>query len=346
MAQDERGSTFSAKAPAKVLLTGEHAVVYGSPAIALAVNRFATTTVRSHNEHGFCFTLKDLKSSVRFTLSTLCRVRDRLLSAYRQFIEGKRSIREVLVAPGELFQFTLATVLDICKVELEEGLDIHLHSSIPIGCGMGSSAATVVSLVRALLHHFHIEKGLDWIERLIFDVERLQHGTPSGVDSFISLHGGCAVFQQKNPPRSLEMPQEPLWIVNTGTPDSSTGEAVSLVSKQWKNSSVWHDFEDVARRVERALTSKNIPELSLALSLNQRLLEKIGVVPERVRAFVREIEKRGGTAKISGAGAVRGQTAGILLVLSKEPIEDLCQQYGYERFCIKGERAGASISAL
>jgi len=346
MAHSKNTASFSSRAPAKVLLTGEHAVVHGTPAIALAVNRYATTTIRSQREKGFCFNLSDIKRTLRFTLSTLKRVRSRLQTAYRQFADGKRSIRDVLVAPGELFQFALATVLDICKVEMEEGLDIHLHSTIPIGCGMGSSAATVISLVRALLRHFNIEKGIEWIERLIFEIERMQHGTPSGVDAFISLHGGCVRFQQKGPQKSLEMPQTPMWIVNTGTPTSSTGESVLEVSKKWAKSPIWYEFEKVALDVEKALTSKSTSDLGSALSHNQHLLETIGVVPERVKSFVREIEQQGGSAKLSGAGSIKGDSAGTLLVLSKEPIDALCQKHGYEHFPIEGESSGASVSTL
>ncbi len=339
-------SILSSRAPAKVLLTGEHAVVHGAPAIALAVNRYATTTIRSQREQGFCFNLSDIKRTLRFTLSTLKRVRTRLQIAYRQFTDGKRPIRDVLVAPGELFQFALATVLDICKVEIEAGLDIHLHSTIPIGCGMGSSAATVISLVRALLRHLNIDKGIEWVEKLIFEIESMQHGTPSGVDAFISLHGGCVRFQQKGPQKPLEMPQTPMWIVNTGTPECSTGECVMEVSKKWDQSPIWYEFEQVALDVEKALTSKSSSDLGSALSHNQHLLETIGVVPEKVKNFVREIEKQGGSAKLSGAGSIRGQSAGALLVFSKEPIEKLCQKHGYEHFLVEGELSGASVSTL
>jgi len=350
MAVAKTESFFSARAPAKILLAGEHAVVHGAPAIGLAINRFATTTVRPREGSRVSFTLSDLKNTFDFTLATLRRVRDRLLLAYRQFIEGKKSIREVITAPGDLFQFALASLLDICKLELEEGLDIHLCSSIPIGCGMGSSAATIVSLVRALLYHFGIERGVDWIEKLIHEVERLQHGTPSGVDSFISLHGGCVRFQRGGPPKPLEMPSAPIWAINTGSPKSSTGECVSAVSKKWKKSSIWEEFGEIAFDVERALATKKTTFLATAFSRNQRLLETIGVVPDKVKAFVKELELQQGSAKISGAGSIRGQSAGILLAISDESsdesVEQLCQKYGYECFQLEGERSGATVSNL
>jgi mevalonate kinase len=196
------------------------------------------------------------------------------------------------------------------------------------------------------LLHFNIEKGIDWLERLILEIESMQHGTPSGVDSFISLHGGCVRFQQKGPQKPLEMPQVPLWAVNTGAPESSTGECVSHVSKNWNKSPIWYEFEQVALDVEQALTSKSSSDLGSALSHNQHLLETIGVVPEKVKEFVREIEQQGGSAKLSGAGSIKGQSAGTLLVLSKEPIEELCQKHGYKCFLIEGESSGASVSTL
>jgi len=346
MALKKQGFLFSARAPAKVLLTGEHSVVYGAPSLAMAVNRFASTEIRARKGSGIFFDLKDFKNSVRLTLSTLRRIHNRLIQAFETFKSGKRSISQVLRSPFELFEYTLASLLDICKIELQAGLDINVHSTIPVGCGMGSSAATTVSFVKALLYHFGIDKGLDWIEKLIFETEKLQHGQPSGVDAFISLHGGCVKFQKGHKPQPLSLPTLPLWVVNTGTPESTTGECVCSVRKKWGGTSIWNEFAQATSNIEQAITSQDIDALCKGFADNQRLLSDIGVVPAKVARFVKEIEHIGGCAKISGAGSIRGDSAGIVLVFAPTSIEQLCSQFGYTYFCLEGESQGASIDTL
>lgn len=333
---------LSSRAPAKIILSGEHAVVYGCPSIAIAVNRYAITEIERNQDQGIFFTLSDLRTTLKITLSTLRRVRDRLLETYRRFIEGKAGIREVVTAPADLFQYALLSLIEDCQIDPLDAMRITIHSSIPIGCGMGSSAATVVSFVKAILHFFHINKGIDWVEKFILDVERLQHGKASGVDSFISLHGGCVRFQKEHLPYRLEMPQQSMWIILTGNPESSTGECVSAVSKKW-TSHYAKEFEEVTTLFEQGLQKKDTATLLEAMKKNHRLLTMLGVVPEKVQSFISSIESFGGAAKISGAGSICGEGGGVVIAIADKNIESLCQQYGYQIFPLKGEMLGATV---
>ncbi len=337
----EKDFLFS-RAPAKIILSGEHAVVYGCPAVAVAVNRYATTEIATNPDQGIFFTLSDLRTTLRLTLSTLRRVRDRLLETYRRFIEGKAGIREVVTAPADLFQYTLLSLIEDCQIDPVCGVRINVHSTIPIGCGMGSSAATIVSFVKAILHFFHIDKGIEWIEKLILDVERFQHGRASGVDSFISLHGGCARFQKGKTPCRLDMPHHPMWIILTGRPESSTGECVAAVSEKW-NAHLTAEFEEVTSLFEHGLKEKSSSQLIETMRRNHQLLATLGVVPEKVRSFISAIEKQGGAAKISGAGSIRGDSGGVVIAISEAPLEPLCTQYGYQLFPLEGEMLGAKV---
>lgn len=334
---------LTARAPAKVLLSGEHAAVYGHPALALAVDRYATTEIYSDRRLDVFLDLCDLRKTFRVTLSTLKTIRERLLLAYRRFMNGTLSIREVVRTPADCFHFALVSLLDACEIELTEGINVRLSSTIPIGCGMGSSAATIVSFVKALLHFFRIDRGLDWVERMINEVEQLHHGRPSGVDSFVSLHGGCLQFQKGQPPQKLHMPQGDLWIVNTGRPESTTGECVSAVKEKWEKSHIWDEFKAVTQTIKESMVGGNHAALAAGLRANQWLLERIGVVPKKVSSFIASLAQQGSVAKISGAGAIRGDAGGIVLVIPQEPIQSLCDMYGYSCFPLRGEANGAAV---
>lgn len=334
---------MKAIAPGKLILSGEHSVVYGKPAIAMAVDRSAESViVPEGGEDLVAFDLQDLSQSESFTLRALRELKSRVLKNYRLFLDGKLGIRDVLYKPVELFQFAFITILDGLHLKVANGVKIQLHSNIPIGCGMGSSAATVLSVLRAIGHYFRVEFRPEWYQAYSLEAENLQHGHASGVDTYISLHGGCARFQEGQAEK-IPLPRMPMHLVHTGTPATTTGECVSRVRELHGASSIWNEFEAVTREMERALATNSTEDIQNAMRANHALLCRIGVVPARVQEFVADIEKWGAAAKVCGAGAVAGDQGGMVLVTSEQAPKDICAKYGYDLISVRGEPLGARI---
>lgn len=331
-----------ATAPAKIILTGEHSVVYGQPSIVTAVNRFAYAEILPGISSDISLTLSDLKQRASSTLRTLRVLRERLLESYRLCMKGQLSIREVLQKPAELFQYTLISLIDTFQMEIQKGFHISLRSDIPIGCGMGSSAATIVSVIQVLSHFLGLELKAEWLHKLSMEAERLQHGYSSGVDSYVSLNGGCVRFE-KGKAHTLSLPQIPLYIVNTGRPATSTGECVMSVASQFKESDIWTEFGAISREIEQALCARDLSLFKALIRQNHELLVTLGVVPAKVQAFISELERAGASAKICGAGSISGDTSGVVLVLSDERPDALCQKYGYQLIEAQGESHGARV---
>jgi mevalonate kinase len=329
-------------APGKLILSGEHAVVYGRPALAMAIDRCAQSVIAPGVGERVSFKLLDLQQSDSFTLRALNELKIRLARNYQLFLEGRLGIREVLHKPIELFEFAFITLLDGLHLKFGEGIDIQTRSNIPIGCGMGSSAATVLSMLRAIGHYFRVEFRPDWFLKYSMEAEKLQHGFPSGVDSYISLHGGCALFREGKA-ASIPLPRLRLYLVNTGTPAATTGECVVEVKKRFAKDPIWNDFEAVTLQLEKALRENDRDAVRRMIAENHRLLDRIGVVPERVRRFIADVEARDGVAKICGAGSVIGDNGGMVLVVSETPPIELCRQYGYELLTVRGDPLGARI---
>lgn len=336
-------SSLTTIAPAKIILTGEHSVVYGMPAIVTAVNRFAYAQIAPKASAGVSLTLADFKQRVSSTMDTLRQLKERLIDSYRLCLNGTLQIRQVLQRPAELFQFTMISLLDAFQMQLQKGFHLKIHSEIPIGCGMGSSAATIVSVIQALAHFLKLDIKPEWLYKLSIEAERLQHGFSSGIDSYISLHGGCARFQDGKA-QAIGLPPFSFYLINTGQPASSTGECVMHVAKHFKTSSIWQEFGEIAALIEEALSQTTISCLQPLMQFNHRLLVQLGVVPQKVQAFISDLEQNGLAAKICGAGSIYGEGGGVVLALAQEPPLALCRQYGYELMQAEPEPRGARLA--
>jgi len=261
---------------------------------------------------------------------------------YEQFVQGRLNVAGIVTAPVDLFVYVYISLLDRFAEKKTAGLLITIESTVPAGCGMGSSASTIVSLITVLAAYLKIPVAPDKFYDLALETENLQHGHSSGVDPYIALHGGFCRFRNKQPHR-LPMPDFPFTIINTGAPAASTGESVAQVAQRFRTSFIWKDFQAVTAAFEQACSAGNKSELMRCVRENHRLLCTIGVVPETVQHFIAGLEKQGGAGKISGAGSVKGEQAGIVLALGEENIEISSADYGYKILSIKGEENGARI---
>lgn len=328
-------------APGKLILSGEHAVVYGRPALAMAIDRSAEAVITASPSDLISFDLVDLKASESFTVRALREMKQRILKNYQMFQGGQLGIRDVLHKPIELCEFAFINILDGLHLKAE-GMTIQTHSNIPIGCGLGSSAASALSVIRGIGHYFRVDFRPDWYMKYSLEAEQLQHGHPSGVDSYISLHGGCALFQG-GAAKPVPLPRFTIHLVNTGVPAASTGECVVRVRETIGDDPIWNDFEAVTRAMEDAIRTGSVDSFRERIRENHRLLVRIGVVPESVQGFVAEVEKTGGAAKVCGAGSVAGEAAGILLVVSERPPKELCARHNYTLMSVRGDPLGARI---
>lgn len=331
--------------PGKIILSGEHSVVYGQPALALAVNRYATTTITPQLSKMFSFNLFSSHYMDSVTIKTLREVKNRLVAKYQAFLEGECSIKDVLQTPFELTEFVLINFMDRVNTKILDGLNIQSDSNIPIGCGMGSSAALILTILLAVSRFLRMPLSESRLLHLGLEAENLQHGKSSGLDLHTSLNGGCVYFKDGQR-YNRAIPKMPMFVVNTGTPASTTGDCVSFVKQQHADSVIWNDFNTVTTSIDRALQNNNAEEFRRLLRENHRLLVDIGVVPEKVQRFILDIETMGAAAKICGGGAVVGDASGIVFVSaeSEKQIQSTCDRYGYELSEICGEPKGLHVA--
>src|SRR5258707_1274959 len=113
-------------APGKLILSGEHAVVYGHPALAMAVNRYVTAMATPQTAPHVSFDLSDLSYQQRFSVTALHSLKDRLKRKYQRFISGDFKIRDVLQKPVELAQVAFSLFFEVLNIKLTQGIQIRV----------------------------------------------------------------------------------------------------------------------------------------------------------------------------------------------------------------------------
>ena len=308
-------NSIVARASGKVIISGEHAIIYGAPALVAGVARYSTVRFTPHREHHLRTLLKDFSADpVSYPLNRLKHFCDRLDRHFEEFLAGRRPIKNILSRPDDLLAYSLAS---LAKRVLPLRGRLETSSELPLGAGMGSSAAIIAA---ALLIHEHLSRqplSPDERFRQIRFCERLQHGRGSALDAAAVTYGGL-LRVENDQPQPRDYPLENFYYLLDGIPQSSTGECVAQVRQRFASDlGLWQEFAAVINDLDKSLGAGQSPVA--ALRANQRLLERLGVVPEGTRQLIRQLEATGATVKISGAGSVRGGSGGMLLVYQPDP---------------------------
>ena len=335
---------ITAIAPGKLILSGEHAVVHGQPALAMAINRYSKTTILPCADGQVIFCAHNLRFQGAFTWQALKQLKYRLQRNYELFLQGRLAIREVLKKPIELTQVAITHLLETLQSQKYTGVKIQTQSTIPMGCGMGSSAATILSVLYAFGHFLK----LDWDKQHYFHqalaIENLQHGYSSGLDLAVSQQGGLVWYLDGRYEQRL-LPNVKWYLVNTGKPLSTTGECVAHTSKILRNSPrLLQEFGDITLQLDQAVQQSHFAEMCQAVQANHRLLCTLGVVPEKIQRFIHALEQQQAAAKICGAGSLIGHNAGIVLILSTVNPTPICEKFSYSCMQIYGEKHGLRIA--
>jgi len=272
---------IQSSAPGKVILFGEHAVVYGRPAIAVPVTQVRATATIEPAPAGSGLTLiaPDLGRSI---LLAAAPEDDPLAAAAR------------------------ATLAYLSAAAPDATLTVS--STIPIAGGLGSGAAVSTALVRALAGFLHHELEPAEVSPLVFEVEKIHHGTPSGIDNTVVAYGQPVYFVRGRSIERLAVGGSfTLLIGDTGV-SSPTAKVVGQVRRRWKREPARYDalfdqIGDIADEARRTIELGDLGALGLLMDNNQGLLVELGVSSSRLNDLVEAARFAGALgAKLSGAG--------------------------------------------
>jgi mevalonate kinase len=275
---------ITASAPGKIILFGEHAVVYGRPAIAMPIFALQAKAIIQpliHAEPG----------------SIIIDAPDINLRAE---IKDLPTDHPLVVA--------IRAGLDKLHATRVPSLKIKITSTIPPASGLGSGAAVTVSLLRALSSFLGQPLDNDQINHIAYEVEKIYHGTPSGIDNTVVTYAVPVFFMKGKPIEYLQLPIAMSFVIADTGVSSPTVQTVSNVRSGWEAypkqfESIFDSIGSISRRARDVIETGEIELLGALMDENHLCLQKLGVSSPELDRLVEAAKASGALgAKLSGGG--------------------------------------------
>ena len=283
-----------ASAPGKIILFGEHAVVYHHPAVAVPITQVQADVVIDN-------AVRSQRESPTLVGQPLSNIWiDAPDISYHNIISQ--------LPTGSALRCTIEAVLRALQIDNPPQIKIKITSSIPLASGLGSGAAVSVALIRALSAHLDHPFNDAQVNELCYEIEKIHHGTPSGIDNTVITYARPVYFIKDQPIETLRVNTAfTILIADTGI-RAPTKESVGDVRKLWlANPTYWEDVFDqvggIARQARQAIESGNWRKLGPLMDANHALLQEMTVSSPELDRLVQVAKAAGAEgAKLSGGG--------------------------------------------
>lgn len=275
---------ISASAPGKIILFGEHAVVYGQPAIAIPVTQVAAWAV----------------------------VMARPTAPSGEILIDAPDIQLLSALHALPAENPLGRILRILQnhlgISAYPAFHLRITSTIPIAGGMGSGAAVAVATLRAVSTFLNQVLDDETLNRLAFESEKSFHGTPSGVDNTVITFAQPIYFKRGQPFEKLVTAATHTFVIADSGHPGSTAEMVCAVRQRWqaepgRMESHFEQIGEIVQQARQVIESPQARSLGNLMNKNHYHLQQIGVSTPFLDELVQAALQAGALgAKISGAG--------------------------------------------
>ena len=294
-----------ASAPGKVILFGEHFVVYGVKAILCSINKRVTVTAEK---------ISDKKIVINSEIGNL-------------ILEPNKSISEIN-SPLKPFYYLGNKVIK----NQDTGIQIKIDSEIPLGVGLGSSSACCVAGAAAIFKLFG-DTSKEEILELAIEAERTIFENTSGADCTVCVYGGIMEYDKKQGFKKIEdEPNFQLVIANSNIEHSTESMVSEVKAFTIKNkeefSKLLNQELELVEDVLKLLKENNTIELGEKINQNQEYLETIGISNNQLREMIEIGQKTSFGAKITGSGG-----GGCIFAITDESnLEDTLKEFKDNNF--------------
>ena len=311
--------TSIAKSPGKIILFGEHFVVYQNRAILGAINKYATVTTEKTNTDNILISSSLGQSSIKKDENV-----SNIEKKFRPFFYIAKQVIE--------------------KNNFDKGITIKIESDIPIGAGLGSSSACCVAAAASVLNLFNNSDEKEVLE-LAIQAEKTIFPNTSGADCTVSVSGGIIEYQKEKGFSKIETENEFNFIIIDSEHVHSTDKVVERVRKFKENNSDL--FTELCSEEERLITKalesmkkNDLETIGKCMAQNQMFLEQIGVSNDELLSITKEIEKITFGAKITGAG-----DGGCIIALTKKDydLSEYVNTTKYQTYQVTIQKTGMQV---
>ena len=268
-------------APGKIILFGEHAVVYGRPALAVPVTQVhADVDISDSNSAGIWINAPDVN-----------------LHAEMNTLPSDHPIAAVI-----------HNLFFLSRVSPFPTINIKITSTIPVASGLGSGAAVTVALTRALSTHINYAMTDEQVNAFAYEIEKLHHGTPSGIDNTVITYAKPVYFVKGQAIETFKVGQPFTIVIGDTGVSAPTKESVGDVRKLWEaDKTKWESlFDKVGELVKEArnsIESGKTKELGMLMNQNHTVLQELTVSSPELDKLVSAARTAGALgAKLSGGG--------------------------------------------
>lgn len=342
-------------APAKVILHGEHSVVYGKVSLAASVDLRTTLTWEALTNDAVELHLHDLGFSTSWTTKQIKAVQlspSVDIDAFKIFL-GTQDVSDVAVTAAWAFVYLYQSIYGESLVPGK----FTLKSDIPVGAGLGSSASYCTVLATAMLitsgviepeaiarpeaqsceSNMSRIKCLGMISNWAYEAETIIHGKPSGIDNTVSTFGGFLQFQAGQLENIKSVPELNIFLINTNVPRSTKTMVAGLRHRYEEMPKVYdhlfsaineisvecrqileHLGEQDATKIIKDLKedSDEFLRLEKLIDLNQDILRTVGVSHSIIDQVCETTMTYGFHSKLTGAGG-----GGCVITLLKQDVK-------------------------
>lgn len=304
---------FTASAPGKIILFGEHAVVYGQPAIAVPV------------------------ADVRASAIVKARLDGSGINLIAPDIDLSGGLADLPL--DDAIAMVIRLTLEQIGVADPPACTLVISSTIPVAAGLGSGAAVSVAIVRALSAFLGHPLPDETVNSIAFEVEKLHHGTPSGIDNTVVTYCKPVYFIKEKPIEMINIPT-PFMIVigDTGVP-SPTVKTVTQVRESYQEEpGLYQNYFNLCGTIVRnalfQISDRRNASLGPLMDDNHDILKKMGVSSPELDTLVEAARDAGALgAKISGGGQ-GGNMIALVEPNTAEQVADALTQAGAVRTII------------
>jgi mevalonate kinase len=271
----------TSSASGKIILFGEHAVVYGRPALAVPVTQVhAEVHISDAAQPGIWIDASAV--NLRAELNAL------------------PSDHPLVAVINNLF-FLL-------RISPFPNLEIHISSTIPVASGLGSGAAVTVALTRALTSHLGQPMSAEEVNAFAYEIEKLYHGTPSGIDNTVVTYAMPVYFVKDQPIETFRVGQPFTLVIGDTGLAAPTRESVGDVRRLWLDDkrrweTIFDKVGEVSFMARRVIEAGKWEWLGELMTENHALLQMMTVSSPELDRLVEAARQAGALgAKMSGGG--------------------------------------------